>query len=95
MHLVVNLGGIPHLAKNERDVGHPSLVREPEADRCGIDFKGGVLTQTLPGWAHVLAVGPPGLAFMATFAVSFLSQLALGKSVPSTASRGVRRDDKG
>ena len=24
--------GIPHLAKNERDVGHPSFVREPEAD---------------------------------------------------------------
>jgi hypothetical protein len=23
--------GIPHLAKNERDVGHPSLVRESEA----------------------------------------------------------------
>src|ERR1700733_8030509 len=22
--------GIPHLAKNERDMGHPSLVREPE-----------------------------------------------------------------
>jgi hypothetical protein len=23
-------GGIPHLAKNERDVGHPALVTEPE-----------------------------------------------------------------
>jgi hypothetical protein len=23
--------GIPHLAKNERDVGHPALAREPEA----------------------------------------------------------------
>jgi hypothetical protein len=23
--------GIPYLAKNERDMGHPSLVREPEA----------------------------------------------------------------
>jgi GAF domain-containing protein len=23
--------GIPHLAKNERDVGHPSLVKEPGA----------------------------------------------------------------
>ena len=23
--------GIPHLAKNERDVGYPSLVREPGA----------------------------------------------------------------
>jgi hypothetical protein len=39
MHLVVNLGGIPHLAKNERDVGHPFLVRESKADPCGIDFK--------------------------------------------------------
>jgi hypothetical protein len=28
MHLAVNIGGIPHLAKNERDVGHPSLVRK-------------------------------------------------------------------
>ena len=27
MHLAVGIGGIPHLAKNERDVGHPSLVR--------------------------------------------------------------------
>jgi hypothetical protein len=26
MHLAVNIGGIPHLAKNERDVGHPSFV---------------------------------------------------------------------
>jgi hypothetical protein len=24
--------GIPHLAENERDVGHPSFVREREAD---------------------------------------------------------------
>ena len=29
VHLAVNLGGIPHLAKNERDVGHPAVVREP------------------------------------------------------------------
>jgi hypothetical protein len=49
MHLVVNIGGIPHLAKNERDVGHPSLVREPKADPCGIDFKSGVLTQAREG----------------------------------------------
>jgi len=26
--LAVNIGGIPHLAKNERDVGHPSFARE-------------------------------------------------------------------
>jgi hypothetical protein len=25
MHLAVNIGGIPYLAKNERDMGHPSL----------------------------------------------------------------------
>jgi hypothetical protein len=25
-HLAVNLGGIPHLAKNQRDMGHPSSV---------------------------------------------------------------------
>jgi hypothetical protein len=30
MHLAVNIGGIPHLAKNERDVGHPSFVRGPD-----------------------------------------------------------------
>jgi hypothetical protein len=24
-HVPVNIGGIPHLAKNERDVGHPSV----------------------------------------------------------------------
>jgi len=30
MHLAVNIGGIPHLAKNERDMGHPSFVREQE-----------------------------------------------------------------
>ena len=29
IHSVVNIGGIPHLAKNERDVGHPAFVREP------------------------------------------------------------------
>jgi hypothetical protein len=27
--LAINIGGIPHLAKNERDMGHPSSVREP------------------------------------------------------------------
>ena len=31
MHLAVNLGGIPHLAKNERDVGHPAFFTGPEA----------------------------------------------------------------
>src|ERR1700721_1247752 len=30
-HLAVNIGGIPNLAKNQRDMGHPSLVREPGA----------------------------------------------------------------
>jgi antitoxin (DNA-binding transcriptional repressor) of toxin-antitoxin stability system len=28
IHLTVNIGGIPHLAKNERDMGHPVLVGE-------------------------------------------------------------------
>src|ERR1700722_11832737 len=28
--LSVNIGGMPHLAKNERDMGHPSFVRQPE-----------------------------------------------------------------
>jgi hypothetical protein len=30
MHLAVNLGGIPHLAKNKRDVGHPSFLFRTE-----------------------------------------------------------------
>jgi hypothetical protein len=29
--------GIPHLAKNERDMGHPSFVREREVDPCGTE----------------------------------------------------------
>ena len=33
----------PYLAKNERDMGHPSLVREPEADACGAEFVSGAL----------------------------------------------------
>ena len=28
--LSVNIGGIPYLAKNERDMGHPSFIRERE-----------------------------------------------------------------
>jgi hypothetical protein len=32
MYLAVNVGGIPHLAKNERDVGYPSFVGEREAE---------------------------------------------------------------
>jgi hypothetical protein len=27
-HSTVNIGGAPHLAKNERDMGHPAFVRE-------------------------------------------------------------------
>src|ERR1700689_5239990 len=30
--------GIPHLAKNERDMGHPSFVREPEPIRFILVF---------------------------------------------------------
>jgi hypothetical protein len=30
MRLAVNIGGIPHLAKNQRDMGHPALVRGPK-----------------------------------------------------------------
>jgi hypothetical protein len=41
----------------------------------------------VPGWADVLGTGPPGLASMAIFAVSILSQLATGKPTA--------RDDKG
>jgi hypothetical protein len=29
--------GIPHLAKNERDVGHPSFVREQSLDRAFLE----------------------------------------------------------
>ena len=30
MHLAVKIGGIPHLVKNERDLGHPAFFRELE-----------------------------------------------------------------
>jgi hypothetical protein len=33
MHFAGNIGGIPHLAKNERDMGHPAFVREQSAGR--------------------------------------------------------------
>jgi hypothetical protein len=33
MHLAVNSSGIPHLAKNERDMGHPSLVTGRETNK--------------------------------------------------------------
>src|ERR1700677_2873024 len=37
--------GIPHLAENERDMGHPSSVREPEAGPCGAEPISRVLTR--------------------------------------------------
>jgi hypothetical protein len=46
------------------------------------------------GLGSRLAVGPPGLASMAIFAVSFLPQLAAGTSAAPTARRG-GQDDKG
>ena len=39
MHLAVNLGGIPHLAKNERDMGHPALVREREGSDLALKLQ--------------------------------------------------------
>ena len=38
MHSAVSISGIPHLAKNERDMGHPPYVREEEADFCVRDW---------------------------------------------------------
>jgi hypothetical protein len=38
MQRAVNIGGIPYLAKNERDMGHPSFVREREAEPCGAEI---------------------------------------------------------
>jgi hypothetical protein len=52
-----------------------------------------VLTHTLPGWAHVSATGPTGLASMAIFAVSFVSKLATGKLTAPTARRDRRGDN--
>src|ERR1700733_5558262 len=51
----------------------------------------------LPGWAHVWRAGPPGLASMAIFSVSFLPQLATDRSVAPPARRGGRGrwDDRG
>ena len=47
MHLAVNIRGIPHLAKNERDVGHPAFVTEPEVASRRAEFVNQVLTQIL------------------------------------------------
>jgi hypothetical protein len=30
IRLAINIGGIPYLAKNERDMGHPSFAGEQE-----------------------------------------------------------------
>jgi len=38
MHLPSSFGGIPHLAKNQRDVGHPSFVREREKESSTISI---------------------------------------------------------
>jgi hypothetical protein len=45
MHLAINIGGIPHLAKKSE--GHPSFVREP--GRLVLLFFGSITAQTLPG----------------------------------------------
>jgi hypothetical protein len=37
-HLAVNIGGIPHLAKNERDMGHPSLCEGTSGARIRFDY---------------------------------------------------------
>ena len=39
--------GGPYLAKNERDMGHPSFVRERGADPCETAFVSRVFAQTL------------------------------------------------
>jgi hypothetical protein len=64
MHLAVNVGGIPHLAKNERDMGHPSFVRELEVPvgnrgRPSLVHPAAVASEiarrgSLPGSAHSL-----------------------------------------
>src|SRR5271170_6169508 len=55
--------GIPYLAKNERDMGHPSFVRGQEADHCGNKFISGVLTQTAkPGPSTKSTIGRNGHA---------------------------------
>src|ERR1700677_2516775 len=61
MHLVVDIGGIPHLAKNERDMGHPSLVREPGAADCfvsGLDKGDASAIATMRELNFVGAVSP-------------------------------------
>jgi hypothetical protein len=66
-HLAVNIGGIPHLAKNQRDMGHPSSVanaRESNgakqaAARQAVPFKEFVFPQPLKlsvrGYSEVVA----------------------------------------
>ena len=39
MRLAVNIGGIPHLAKNQRDMGHPALVRGPKEKGTAFPFE--------------------------------------------------------
>ena len=56
IHLTINIGGIPHLAKNERDVGHPALAMESgHSNRA-------VLTQTLASASErSLKLSPVGI----------------------------------
>ena len=46
--------GIPHLAKHERDVGHPSFVREREADPAEFSIDLGIAWQTGSGRSRAI-----------------------------------------
>src|SRR3984885_8140951 len=64
MHLAGNIGGIPHLAKNERDVGHPSFVREPEW-QCSFSKAETHRCLKLPGRADVVRSPKGGVGWTA------------------------------
>jgi hypothetical protein len=74
------LGHFPQLAagklaaRDDTRTGDDRFSAAPTAlGSFWIDFP------ALPGWADVWVAGPPGLASLAIFDVSFVSQLAPGK----------------
>jgi hypothetical protein len=50
-HLAVKLGGITYLAENERDMGHPSFVRESGAGRLRLPDRVDQFGQA--SWIHI------------------------------------------
>ncbi len=66
-----------------RDYGAPTARRGRQ-----IIFR--IDPQPFRGWAHVLSTGPPGLASVAIFAVSSLTQVVTGKATATTDKKARR-----